>query len=83
MRRREFIAMLGGVAAALPLDLRAQQTPIIRVSQQSVTRRFRERLDAFRRGLRESGFVDGHNVALEFRWHVVLMDVSHRWQPVS
>src|SRR5262245_40738847 len=70
MRRREFIGLLGCTAAAWPLELRAQQpkSPVIgflsgRSPEDSV-----DVLAAFRRGLRESGFVDGHNVAIEFRW---------------
>jgi putative ABC transport system substrate-binding protein len=70
MRRREFITLIGGAAAAWPLELRAQQAkvPVIgflsgRSPEDSVYV-----LAAFRRGLRESGFVDGHNMTFEFRW---------------
>jgi ABC-type uncharacterized transport system substrate-binding protein len=70
LRRREFIAGLGG-AAAWPLAARAQQPalPVIGFLH-STTRAFLpdDRLSAFRRGLEETGFVDGRNAAIEFRF---------------
>jgi putative ABC transport system substrate-binding protein len=70
MRRREFIAGLGGAALAWPFDLRAQQaaSPILGFLSSRSPEDSVNVLDAFRRGLRESGFVDGYNVAFEFRW---------------
>jgi putative tryptophan/tyrosine transport system substrate-binding protein len=69
MRRREFIAGLGG-AAAWPLVTRAQQ-PAVRVvgwlDAQSPESE-REFLLAFRRGLAETGYVEGRNVVVEYRW---------------
>jgi len=69
MRRRAFIAGLGGVAA-WPLAAHTQQpaTPVIGFLSSQSRQADRERLEAFHRGLTETGYVEGRNVAMEYRW---------------
>ena len=71
MKRREFITLLGGAAAAWPLEARAQQAgsiPRIGILWPGASLPAPPRMESFRQGLRELGFIDGQNVAIELRY---------------
>jgi ABC-type uncharacterized transport system substrate-binding protein len=70
MRRRDFIAVVGGAVAMLPLSVRAQRAtmPVVGFLNGASPELYKKFLREFRRGLNEMGFVEGQNVVVEYRW---------------
>ena len=76
MRRRAFISLLGSAAASWPLAIHAQQPalPVVGLLDPRSPDALADRLRGFRQGLKDAGFVEGQNVAIEYRWAENQMD---------
>src|SRR5262249_29781251 len=76
MRRRDFLTLVGGATAMWPVAARAQQptVPVVGVLDPRLPGNVQDLLRVFRQGLKDTGYVEGENVALEYRWAENQMD---------
>ena len=83
MKRREFITLLGGAARLAARGARAAAGDAgDRLSPRASAERCRPIVAAFRKGLKEAGYVEGRNVAIEYRWAEGQCDRCRRWRPI-
>jgi putative tryptophan/tyrosine transport system substrate-binding protein len=79
MRRREFISFIGSAAAAWPLVARAQQpTPVVGFLNSGLSAGYAVATNGFKQGLKDSGYVEGQNVAIEYRGQKANMNDCRR-----
>jgi len=75
LKRREFLGLLGGAAAVMPIAASAQQAmPLIGILHIQSPDGYDRRLRAFRQSIRDAGYAEGENVAIEYRWAENQMD---------
>jgi putative ABC transport system substrate-binding protein len=85
VRRRDFVTLLGNAAVVMPLAASAQQKamPVIGYLAGLSPGPSAALLAAFRQGLSDTGYVEGRDVAIEYRWRTVIMTGCPPWQPIS
>jgi len=84
--RRKFLATLGGAVAAWPLAVHAQQPtiPVVGFLRSTSAAGSEQLIAAFRQELKEAGFVEGQDVAIDFRWGETISPIGFQgWRPIS